>query len=37
MMELYRETGVNPLGGCLPIFIQNARVPGAVSRVERDA
>ena len=22
MMELYRETGVNPLGGCLPIFIQ---------------
>ena len=22
MMELYKETGVNPLGGCLPIFIQ---------------
>ena len=22
MMELYRETGVNPLGGCLPMFLQ---------------
>ena len=22
MMNLYRETGVNPLGGCLPMFLQ---------------
>ncbi len=22
MMKLYRETGVNPLGGCLPMFLQ---------------
>ncbi len=22
MMQLYRETGVNPLGGCLPMFLQ---------------
>ncbi len=22
MMELYRERGVNPLGGCLPLFLQ---------------
>jgi YidC/Oxa1 family membrane protein insertase len=22
MMELYRERGINPLGGCLPMFIQ---------------
>ena len=22
MMQMYRETGVNPLGGCLPMFLQ---------------
>ncbi len=22
MMQLYRETGVNPIGGCLPMFLQ---------------